>query len=324
MTNQIQTAATQLDRPLIGMDRAIVLWLDEKFGKSNSAHTRLSYHATITRFRDALLEMGRDLDGDPDMIALAAQGWVKRGATQKPLKGSTVNQRLAALASFYEYALRMKLLPHRENPIARVQRSGVEAYASAQPISPVTITQQIRRIDRTMLVGQRDYALLAVFLHTGRRLSEVARLCWHALHNDGGNIVLHFAQAKGNKVLIDALPSAAGQALLAWLHGYYGQQLGDLPHDAPLWVSLERNSRGHALTIRAIADICAKRLGATPHQLRHTFSHTMEDAGASVKEIQRRLGHASSATTDIYLQQLRRAQNPYAEELARRFGFDAA
>lgn len=41
------------------------------------------------------------------------------------------------------------------------------------------------------------------------------------------------------------------------------------------------------------------------------------------KEIQRAWGHASSATTDIYLQQLCRAQNPYAEELVRRFGFDA-
>src|SRR5258706_2746306 len=92
----------------------------------------------------------------------------------------------------------MKLLPHRENPITRVQRSGVEAYASAQPISPVTITQRIKQIDRTTLAGQRDYALLAVFLHTGRRLSEVVRLSWHALHNDGGKIWLDFAPAQGH------------------------------------------------------------------------------------------------------------------------------
>jgi integrase/recombinase XerC len=48
----------------------------------------------------------------------------------------------------------------------------------------------------------------------------------------------------------------------------------------------------------------------------------MEDAGAKVSDIQARLGHNSLATTGRYLAALRRADNLYADELARLMGFD--
>ena len=49
-----------------------------------------------------------------------------------------------------------------------------------------------------------------------------------------------------------------------------------------------------------------KRIGTSKvHQLRHTFARMLEDAGAKITVIQQRLGHASAATTSIYLQALR-------------------
>ena len=125
-------------------------------------------------------------------------------------------------------------------------------------------------------------------------------------------------------MLIDALPENIGSALLSWLRSYYGAQLDDLSATAPLWVSLAQNKTGgHPLTIRAIADICKKHFGTTRvHMLRHTVAREMERVGAKVSEIQARLGHKSLATTDRYLADLRRADNPYASELMRTFGFE--
>lgn len=91
--------------------------------------------------------------------------------------------------------------------------------------------------------------------------------------------------------------------------------------DSPIFISLSRSSRGHPLTRQALADIWSKRLGTSKvHVTRHTFARNMEDEGAHVSEIQRRLGHESLATTGRYLAQLTSDENPYAAKLAKRFG----
>jgi integrase len=51
------------------------------------------------------------------------------------------------------------------------------------------------------------------------------------------------------------------------------------------------------------------------------FARMVERADTKVSEIQARLGHKSLATTDRYLADLRRAENPYADELVWTFGF---
>ena len=298
------------------LDVVIAVWLDAKAHRSGSAKTRRAYTDTLQAFRAALQGAYLDVDGDPHAVALAAQGWAGRDAPAP----TTYNQRLAILSSFYSFARKCGLLAG-ENPIALIERRRVEAYAAAEPIPEGDVKWKLRQIDRADLTGQRDYALLAVFIQTGRRLSEVAGLRWGDVRVTDGRVTLHFRRAKGGKVMADTLPVAVGKALLAWLHGFYGLALGDLVGEAPVWVSLARNSRGRSLSTRSIATICEQRLGVSQvHALRHTFARTMEDAGAKVSDIQARLGHSSLATTGRYLAALKRAENIHADELARRFG----
>ena len=76
---------------------------------------------------------------------------------------------------------------------------------------------------------------------------------------------------------------------------------------------------------RSFNTICAARLGILKvHRLRHTFADAMEERGAKLTEIRDRLGHANSATTDKYVQKLRRAKNRYGEQIASMFGLDAS
>src|SRR5262249_15509202 len=86
----------------------------------------------------------------------------------------------------------------------------------------------------------------------------------------------------------------------------------------PLWISLARNGTfGHPLSLSAIADICAARLGTSKvHALRHTFARGLEDAGAKVSQIQAYLGHADLGTTGRYLARLAPEENPYLGRLA--------
>ncbi|MBA3946611.1 MAG: tyrosine-type recombinase/integrase [Herpetosiphonaceae bacterium] len=302
------------------VDLALATWLHAKAGRSGSRETRLAYAATISTFRKLVLDAGLDLDGDGVAITLLAQQWAGHGEPAP----ATYNRRLAILSSFYRYAAQQRLLP-TDNPITRVERRRVESYAGAQPLDAGDMKDLLKQIDRTTPTGARDYALLAVALQTGRRLSELAALRWSALRiGSDGRVQIHWRRTKGGKVMYDTLPLPLSTALLHYLHRAYGPALGDLPHDAAIWRSFSRNgSQGKALGIQSIADICEKRLGTSKvHTLRHTFARVMEDSGAKVSDIQARLGHASLSTTGRYLAALNRADNAHAESIASRLGLD--
>lgn len=71
------------------------------------------------------------------------------------------------------------------------------------------------------------------------------------------------------------------------------------------------------LSLRAIATICAARLGTSKvHALRHTFAGGLENAGARVSEIQARLDHEDLGTTGRYLAQLQQGENHHLRRLS--------
>lgn len=296
------------------LDLLAATWLDAKAKRSGSDRTRRAYADGLGAFRTALQGAGLDLDGDPQLLAIAAQGWAGLGEPAP----ATFNQRLAILSSFYEFAIKHAVVAR--NPIRLVERRAVGDYAEARALDRDDLASQLAAIDRTTSAGRRDYALIAVYLQTGRRLSEVAALEWRDVRIVGQQIEIHFRRCKGGKVMDDRLPAPVARALLEWLQGHYGQ-LRDLRTDAPLWPSSSPRTRGRALSNQAIRDIVQARLGVTKvHSLRHTFAKAMEDAGAKVSDIQARLGHASLDTTGRYLRALKRSENAQAEDLARMFG----
>jgi integrase len=305
------------------IELAISAWLDAKSKLSGSAKTLRAYQDTITGFRQALQRVHLDLDAPARDVALVLQAWASRDTTgQHEVTANTFNQRLAILSSFYAFARKRQLLLV-ENPVSLVDRRKVYAYAHAVALTPQAVTRALRKINRETLPGKRDYALLAVAFHTGRRVAELAGLRWGHVQIEDNRVTLTFPHAKGGKVMRDTLPGAVGRALLEYLYAAYGDDLSTLASDAPIWLSFSRVVQGTPLTVRSISNLCEKYLGTgKAHVLRHTFARSMEDAGAKVSEIQSRLGHASLATTGRYLAALHSAENTHGEDLARMFGMD--
>lgn len=309
------------------LDVIVLGWLNAKFHRSKSERTRQSYQNTINQFRAALQHEGLDLDKKSDQeliaISLIAQAFASFSARGKEVSTSTYNLRLSIISSFYEYAIKRRLLS--VNPITGMERAKVEAYASAQPLHASAATEALGKIDRNTLVGKRDYALLAILLQTGRRLNEVVSLQLKNLVSQDGKVTLEFEHCKGGKIMYDTLPLSVSYALIHWIKAYYGESmaLGNKADMRPVWVVLIANEKiyGHPLGAQSVADICKKHLGTSKvHTTRHTWAKSMEDVGAPVSDIQRRLGHESLATTGRYLQSLKRADNPYADKLAAHLG----
>jgi integrase len=298
---------------LAPIDQAVAHWIATKAQASGSAQTRRVYAATLARFRDHLREIGRDLDAPEAIITAQVQPWAAQGEPSP----ATYNQRCAIVSSFYRHCQKHRLLADDcAVDLRRVDRRKVQAYGTVEALTPEEARAALRAIDRSTLAGLRDYALLRLALSTGRRLAEVAGLRWGDLRIRGQRVRVTFQRCKGNKVMVNTLPVGAGEGLLAWLQGYYGTNLVQLPADTPIWVSLSHNGTGgQALSVVALQRIAEQRMGCHFHALRHTFARILEDGGAKVSDIQAELGHESLATTGRYLAALKRGESPYGNLL---------
>jgi site-specific recombinase XerD len=281
-------------------------------------------------------------------VALVAQAYAARATETRygprPAAQTTANLRLAVLSSFYTYSTRQDLL-RGPNPIARVERRRVEAYVAARPLAYEELQNRLATIDVATDAGLRDYALLLVALHTGRRVAELAGMRLEHLVIRKRVMEITWPRCKGGKMMRDELPRGgargeAADALVAWVarmagldSGQGGQSQSVLviasqtgsstaATERPVWVSLASNgTAGHALTARAIAYLCERRLGTSKvHTLRHTFARAMEDAGAKVSEIQAALGHADLGTTGRYLARLHQGENHHLARLSSFYG----
>jgi integrase len=336
--------------PLDGLDGLIALWLHEQ----RSPRTRREYAATLADFRAAFTSStGYDLDaGDHALLAKLAQLWSKRPNRQRGREGAEPSvamqaRRYAILSSFYLFAIRMGMHEWKRdrhtgeayrdeieaNPLRKVKRPTVQRYAEATPIEPRELIARLRRIDRATPAGARDYALLSIALTTGRRIAELAGMTRASLTIGRDARVTVRWQAKGAKVMRDRLDERTSAALLAYLRtvAYPGSEPQTLPPSAPVWLSfsratLAREAQEHAgarqaLTTSGIRRAFLKRLGTSKaHATRHSFATLMEQAGASLTDIQARLGHASAKTTADYLNALKSPDNPYSERLAALLG----
>jgi site-specific recombinase XerD len=327
MADATQALTTIVDSTHI--DLAIAGWLEMH---SRSQKTVKAYADTIQQFRLELAHIGHDLDSDVRTLALVAQRFASstRNPRKEHVRPSTKNLRLAILSSFYEYALARYLLApmddegHILNPLKIMSREKIEPYQGIHWLEPEEAEAGLRKIDRSTLLGKRNYALLAILLQTGRRLKEVTSLEWQHVRMKGQRVSLTFEHCKGDKTMRDTLNLANSKALLTWLHGYYGRDLNRLDKHAPLWVTLSRNTqqRGQPLGIQGIQQVCQKYLETHTHVTRHTFTQLMMKAGATLPEIQARLGHESLATTGIYARVFTSDENPHADRIATLLGVE--
>ena len=163
----------------------------------------------------------------------------------------------------------------------------------------------------TKLPSHRDRALVAFYVSTGARASELLSAAQG--RTDPGRRVIGVIR-KGSGELQE-LPASSDA--FVWLRLYQAQMEGLVPRGRaqPLWWTLRRPFRpltyhaAHRMFGRAAA---AAGSHATLHALRHTAAFRMaDDPALPLTDVQYVLGHAKLATTQIYL-------TPRKEDVIRR------
>jgi integrase len=125
---------------------------------------------------------------------------------------------------------------------------------------------------------------------------------------------LLFGPPKGHQERTVALPASVVAGLAEHLAANVAADAGALVFTAPDGGPLRySNFRRRAWNPAARA---AGLVGATPHLLRHTAASLLLDAGASVKDVQRQLGHADAAVTlNVYSAVIEGRSDDLAERL---------
>lgn len=158
--------------------------------------------------------------------------------------------------------------------------------------------------------GRRDRLIVSLFLYTGLRVAELA--CLERQHVDFAGKRILVYRGKGDKDRWLPLHRVLVEPLAWWID--WGKARQPQLWDGPAgrdWVFPSKRHFGRPLSTRAIRYVvlhAAERAGIrgpegkkiSPHKLRHTFATRLLEAGASIREVQELLGHASVATTEIY------------------------
>jgi integrase/recombinase XerD len=135
----------------------------------------------------------------------------------------------------------------------------------------------------------RDSAILELLYAGGLRVGEIVALGEEDLHLDQARAQV---RGKGDKERIVPLGRRAVEAL----DEYMRRGRPSLAH-AGMQRALFLSVRGHALTRQWVWESVHR---ASPHMLRHSCATHMVEHGADLRSVQRLLGHADIATTQIY------------------------
>ncbi len=230
---------------------------------------------------------------------------------RRGLQGSTRNRKVHTLKTFFSWLVGQDLFT--SSPAARLV-----APRAIKKEPHYLSEEEYRRLLRACSHHTRDAAIIEVFLQTGMRLSELARLTLRDIElpkritRDIDSMGSARVQRKGGKIERIPLNYKACQALAAYL-----KVRPQVEHDG-LFVTKFKTR----MTTRSIEYMVSKYLGetgisdASVHTLRHTMATHHVARGTDLKTVQVTLGHASLATTTIYVSLSKRVQKKALQEHA--------
>lgn len=283
---------------------------DLSVARGASTHTISSYRRDLERYGQYLCRVQVAEDGSAaplprwDLVdAKTVEGFLIAlgvGDDAHPgLAPSSVARALAAVRSFHKWAL-------QEGVTTRNDAASVKSPKRPQPLPKALSVQEVTAlIDSAVgddLVSLRDTAVLEFLYGTGARVSEAV-----ALAADDLDIGEDFAVArlfgKGRKERLVPLGRHAVRAIEAYVARARPTLAARGKGEATLFLNL----RGRPLSRQSAWEIIGRAAEraqldgrVSPHTLRHSFATHLLEGGASVREVQELLGHASVSTTQIY------------------------
>ena len=264
--------------------------------RAAAKNTITAYGKDLTDASGYLAGRGRDLgdasaeDIEAYFAALGARG----------LSPATASRRRAAVRQFYRFVLGEGW--RADDPSRRV-----DAPKRGRPLPKVLSREEVNALIAAASAkdgaqGLRIGCVVELIYASGLRISELTALPLAALARDPAYLMV---TGKGGKDRLAPLNNAARAAVKAYLEVRKSfLPKGDLANP---WLFPSRGKAGRMTPRRfaqlldeAAADAGIDPARVSPHVLRHAFATHLLEGGADLRVVQKLLGHADIATTQIY------------------------
>lgn len=295
-----------------------------------SGSSRRSYRIAMRQFFAFVRDTGRSLSSlsRSDILSFKESLLPENGRRHSEL---TVSLYLSAVRAFYAWAEAQMLYPNIARDVKSPRRKGrgfkkmhlsesegaeyLDRFLHADREREKAVadnnadegrTRMMRHFPNLKSMSMRDYAMMSLMLYCGLRTIEVVRLDVGDVTYRGGRRVL-MVRGKGRDakdayvVLIDE----------AWepVSRYLSTRKGALPGE-PLFVCEGYGIRGRRMSTRRVQAICKAGMRAigldgheySAHSLRHTTGVMIVRHGGQLLDVQTVLRHASTATSQIYIE----------------------
>ena len=220
--------------------------------------------------------------------------------SDRGLSPATAARRRASVRQFYRFVLGETW--RKDDPSRRV-----DAPKKGRPLPKVLSRDEVDRLIAAAQAkdgaqGLRLGCMVELIYASGLRISELTSLPLAALARDPAYLIV---RGKGGKDRLAPLNDDARAAVKAYLEARKGfLPKGDLANP---WLFPSRGKGGRLTPRRfaqlldeAAADAGIDPARVSPHVLRHAFATHLLEGGADLRVVQKLLGHADIATTQIY------------------------
>ena len=226
-----------------------------------------------------------------------------KGAHEGKIAVRTIARRLSALRQFYRY---MVSEGAREDDPTTTIESPKQGRTLPKTLSEAEVTQLIKTAGQSGTPeSTRLVCLLEMLYATGLRVSELVGLPMSAIGEDQEFLMI---AGKAGRERMVPLSDPAQEALNNYMSVRKTFIGADDEGRQAAWVFPSRTSDSGHLTRQRFAQLLKDLARAaqvdesrvSPHVLRHAFATHLLAHGADLRSVQKMLGHADIATTQIY------------------------
>ena len=212
---------------------------------------------------------------------------------------TTVARKIASVKSFFSYLV-------DEGEVVRDPTERLSTPRVGRSLPKALSVEEVERLLEAPLKlttpeAMRDAAMLELLYASGLRVSELINLDLRDVNSSEQYVR---CVGKGSKERIVPLHQRAVDAVVAYIDGSRPKLQGPRKLGG---VALFLNRRGERLTrqgfwliLKGYGRLAGIKGSITPHTLRHSFATHLLAGGASLRNVQELLGHASISTTQVY------------------------
>ena len=268
----------------------------------------------------------------PEFIAKASTEYVLKwriNQSARGLKAVTVNRKLSAIRTFFDYAVATGLLnrnPAHPKLVAPLKAAKWEPEINLS-IDDVKAMLSCCYNDKQKIRGLRDRAIIALGFTSILRRSEIVGLSWPDIAAaQKGKYMLKLRHAKGGEGETVPLNAITKQMVEEYLLAFgTPERIMEDKEGLPVFVSLSQRSYGKRLNGNTVGKIVKRRATQAglpahaihAHSLRHAGVTQLLEGGEDLAKVQVFARHKNPQTTMMYNQAIEKFKNSAADRLAR-------